>query len=312
VSSGSALAIETRKLTRRYGDRNAVDALDLRVRQGSVFGFLGPNGAGKSTTLKLLCGQLAPTSGEAIVAGLSSSRDAARLKEVIGFMPQAFGLYDYLTVAENLAFYADLYLSSRGAAKRRVQEVIELTGLEKRLDQPAEALSGGWKQRLALGCAILHRPRVLFLDEPTAGVDAVARRVFWDLLFRLNEEGTTLFVTTHYMEELDRCHEVGILAAGQLRALGPPRALKETVAQGHELLSVVTAEPEVALAALRGLRGLRDSYVWGEEIRLTWRRGAQGELRTRALLEELGLRDALVELRPPTMEDVLVASQEAQ
>jgi len=305
----STLAIETRRLTKRYGDFVAVDQIALAVPEGVVFGFLGPNGAGKSTTLRMLCGQLEPTSGEATVAGLSPSRDREALKRAIGYMPQAFGLYPYLTVIENLLFYAELYLDDYALVRPRTAEVIHLIGMLDRRHQLASELSGGWKQRLALGCAILHEPRVLFLDEPTVGVDPVSRRLFWDLIHKLNEQGVTIFVTTHYMEELERCHGVAFLSGGKLRAQGSPRALKAAVGASRQLVTAISSEPERALAALRGQEGLLDAYLWGEEIRLSWALHADPLGQTRAALAGAGLPARMVEGRAPTMEDVFVASQ---
>ena len=307
-----AAAIETRDLIRRFGERTVVDRLSLRIPEGIVYGFLGPNGAGKSTTLRILCGMLRPTAGEVTVAGFSPVRDLDRLKRAIGYMPQQFGLYDYLTVAENLAFYADLYLPSARAARDRTREVLAATGLDAQRDQIASRLSGGWRQRLALACAILHRPRVLFLDEPTVGVDPVSRRLFWDLLHELNDAGTTIFVTTHYMEEVERCHEVGLLSGGRLRTSGSPRELKSFVAERRELVTVIAGDADRAFAALRGLPDLVDIYFYGEAIHLAWTRDPErltqprAVHRTREALREAGIGVVHIDHRVSTMEDVFV------
>ena len=215
-------AVEIRDLTRRFGDLVAVRALSLRIEQGEIFGLLGPNGSGKTTTIRMLCGLLEPTEGSAMVAGIEVAKDPDRIKERIGYMSQRFGLYEDLTLEENLEFYAGIYGLSNARRRSRMSEVVGFLGLEGRLNQLAGTLSGGWKQRLALGCALLHKPPVLFLDEPTAGVDPAARRGFWRTIGALAAEGTTVLVTTHYMDEAERCGRVGLMSQGHLIALGTP------------------------------------------------------------------------------------------
>ena len=215
-------AVETRDLTRRFGTLTAVQHLNLTINRGEVFGLLGPNGSGKTTTIRMLCGLLDPTEGSAIVAGVDVRKTPEQVKTRIGYMSQRFGLYEDLTVGENLDFYGGIY-GLRGAAQRtRSDEVVGFLGLGQRLDQLAGQLSGGWKQRLALGCALLHRPPVLFLDEPTAGVDPAARRSFWRTIHDLATTGTTVLVTTHYMDEAERCDRLAMLSLGHLIALGTP------------------------------------------------------------------------------------------
>jgi ABC-2 type transport system ATP-binding protein len=300
-----ALAIETHELTRMYGARAAVDHLSLQIEEGKVFGFLGANGAGKSTTLKMLCGLLTPTSGWARVAGIDPVRDRTRLKQAMGFMPQAFGLYGYLTVRENLEFYGDLYVRTRKEARERIKWLLDVAGLGPRAGQRADALSAGWRQRLALGCAILHHPRVLFLDEPTAGVDPISRRLFWDLIHTLNEDGATIFVTTHYMEEVERCHQIGMMADGVLKVAGVPGALKAEAARRFDLLAVDCDQADAALACFHGVDGVRDAYIYGDRIHLAWDPGAGGLARSRELLQGRVQLRACVP-RSPTMEDVFV------
>jgi len=222
-------AVETRDLTRRFGDLVAVGQLNLEIGQGEVFGLLGPNGSGKTTTIRMLCGLLEPTAGSATVAGLDVAREPDQIKQRIGYMSQRFGLYEDLTVAENLAFYAGIYGLPKGAWRARVDEVVGFLGLGQRLGQLTGTLSGGWKQRLALGCAFLHKPAVLFLDEPTAGVDPAARRNFWRTIKALAAEGTTIIVTTHYMDEAERCERVGLMSQGHLIALGTPQEVATQV-----------------------------------------------------------------------------------
>ncbi len=218
----SDVAVDIRQLTRRFGALTAVSGLTLQIARGEVFGLLGPNGSGKTTTIRMLCGLLDPTDGTAIIAGLDVRTAAERVKMQIGYMSQRFGLYEDLTVAENLEFYGGIYGLTGRAGADRTAEVVEFLGIAGRLGQLAAQLSGGWKQRLALGCALLHRPPVLFLDEPTAGVDPAARRNFWQAIHDLAHGGTTVLVTTHYMDEAERCDRLAMMSLGHLIALGSP------------------------------------------------------------------------------------------
>jgi ABC-2 type transport system ATP-binding protein len=216
------VAVETRHLTRRFGSIVAVRDLTLSIAKGEVFGLLGPNGSGKTTTIRMLCGLLAPSEGTAIVAGVDVRESPDRIKELIGYMSQRFGLYEDLTVAENMNFYGGIYGLTGPSRHGRSAEVVAFLGLDRRLNQLAGTLSGGWKQRLGLACALLHEPTVLFLDEPTAGVDPAARRGLWRTINQLAEKGTTVIVTTHYMDEAERCGRVALLSQGHLIALGTP------------------------------------------------------------------------------------------
>ena len=215
-------AVETRELTRRFGALTAVDRLSLRIATGEVFGLLGPNGSGKTTTIRMLCGLLDPSAGTARVAGVEVTETPERVKTRIGYMSQRFGLYEDLTVGDNLDFYAGIYGLSRDARRARTSELLGYLGLERRLHQLAGTLSGGWKQRLSLACAMLHRPALLFLDEPTAGVDPAARRSFWRTIHEIAQGGTTVLVTTHYMDEAERCNRLAMMSGGRLIALGTP------------------------------------------------------------------------------------------
>jgi drug efflux transport system ATP-binding protein len=215
-------AIETHDLTRRFGALTAVQQLTLRIDRGEVFGLLGPNGSGKTTTIRMLCGLLEPSEGWATVAGIDVAKAPEQVKQHIGYMSQRFGLYEDLTVAENLEFYAGIYGLSGGVEADRLAAVIAFIGLGERLRQLVGQLSGGWKQRLALACALIHQPPVLFLDEPTAGVDPAARRTFWRAIYELTQQGTTVLVTTHYMDEAERCTRLAMMSAGRLIAMGTP------------------------------------------------------------------------------------------
>jgi ABC-2 type transport system ATP-binding protein len=234
--NSDGIAIEAKELTRVFGHITAVDHVSFEIRYGEIFGFLGSNGAGKSTTIRMLCGILEPTSGTARVAGFDVVDDPERIKESIGYMSQRFSLYGDLTVGENLKFYGSIYRLDREGLVSRMDEVLDLTGLKPWKDHRADELSGGWKQRLALANALLHKPRILFLDEPTAGIDPMSRRALWEVLYRIADGGVALFVTTHYMEEAERCNQIAFISRGRLLTLGTPQDLKHQV--GGKLLEV--------------------------------------------------------------------------
>jgi len=220
------LSVVTRQLTKRFGDFTAVDNVNLEVPQGEIFGFLGPNGAGKSTTIRILCGLLSPTSGEASVNGFDVAREPERVKSSIGYMSQKFSLYDDLKVEENIDFFAGVYGVPSDVRPERKAYALRMAGIEEERHRMTYLLAGGWKQRLALGCAILHRPPIVFLDEPTSGVDPVARRQFWDLIYEMAASGTTVFVSTHYMDEAEYCHRIALMYHGRVIALGTPGELR--------------------------------------------------------------------------------------
>ena len=231
-------AVSLDKLTKRFGEFTAVDRINLNVPRGQIFGFLGPNGAGKSTTIRMMCGILPPTSGEGRVAGFDIATEPERIKENIGYMSQRFSLYEDLTVEENIAFYAGVYRLTPAKRQERTEWVIEMAGLTERRRSNAGELSGGWRQRLALGCAILHEPPIVFLDEPTSGVDPLSRRKFWELIYNLAEGGVTVFVTTHYMDEAEYCDRLALIYRGELVAVGAPEELKRSRAVGGALPSL--------------------------------------------------------------------------
>jgi ABC-2 type transport system ATP-binding protein len=299
-------AIEARGLTKSYGRTVAVQPIDLDIARGEIFGFLGPNGAGKSTTIRMLCGILAPTGGDARVAGFPVATEGERVKEKIGYMSQAFGLYHDLTVEENLRFFAGLFFSSPAQVRRRVEETIAQLGLEKYRRYLAAALSGGWKQRLALGCAIVHDPEIIFLDEPTAGIDPVSRRAIWDELYELASRGITLFVTTHYMEEAERCHRIGFIHGGRLVACDTPARIKAESLR-EEILRVRVSATQEALKRLRGRPFVLDANVYGDELHVLVADPAAADVAIRAELGAAGIGVDLVERIPPTIEDVFVA-----
>jgi drug efflux transport system ATP-binding protein len=262
-------AISAEHLVRRFGTFTAVNDISFRVEKGEIFGFLGPNGSGKTTIIKMLTGLLPLSEGEATVEGLNVRTDAEGVRERIGYMSQKFSLYDDLTVLENLTFYGRIYSLPAERMKRRIDEIIQLNGLEPYLKRLAAQLSGGWKQRLALGCAMLHEPKLLFLDEPTAGIDPVARRQLWDLLFELSGQGITFFVTTHYMDEAERCSHVAYIYYGKMIADGTPAELKQlpdVQPAGTERIEIVTPEVTRALRLARHIPGIRSATIFGESI----------------------------------------------
>lgn len=258
-------AVETEQLTRRFGDFTAVDRISLKIRQGAIYGFLGPNGSGKSTTIRMLCGIIEPSSGSGQVLGLDIARQSERIKAQIGYMSQRFSLYDDLTVRENLEFFAGMYSLQPQEKKRRIEEMIEMAGLAERINELTANLSGGWKQRLALGSAILHRPPILFLDEPTGGVDPKSRRLFWDIIYDLSATGTTIMVTTHFMDEAEHCDEIGFIFEGRLIASNTPSGLKQAIP--GKLLRLDSADPMELLSELeRRQLPVLDAYAHGAAV----------------------------------------------
>jgi ABC-2 type transport system ATP-binding protein len=233
----SGFSIQTRRLTKRFGSFTAVDHIDVAVAKGEIFGFLGANGAGKTTAIRMLCGLLSPTSGQGSVAGFDIIRETAKIRTRIGYMSQKFSLYPDLSVAENLRLYGGLYGMAKKDLESRIDEMGHFLGLRDLLPRVTGSLPWGWQQRLSLACANLHRPEILFLDEPTGSVDPVSRRNFWDLIHRLSSQGTTIFITSHYMDEVEYCHRLSIMIEGRIAAMGTPRDLKREhrCASIHEL-----------------------------------------------------------------------------
>lgn len=301
--------IECDGLTRRFGHFTAVDHVSFKVAKGSIFGFLGPNGSGKSTVIRMLCGLLEPTEGRASIAGHDVAKQTDQIKALIGYMSQKFSLYDELTVYENLMFYGRLYgLSGAGLVQRR-DDLVALTHIEPYLSRRAALLSGGWRQRLAMACSLMHHPTVLFLDEPTAGIDPVARRELWDLLFEFSSTGMTLFVTTHYMDEAERCSHVGYIYMSKLVVCGEPDDLKHlplvNPPDGRRI-EVTCEHVTVGLQAVRHLPGVRTATVFGQSMHLLIDKGTSDDF-IRAALAKAGIAQADIRPIAPSLEDVFVA-----
>jgi ABC-2 type transport system ATP-binding protein len=306
----SQWSVETSDLVKQFGTFTAVDHVSLQVGKGEIFGFLGPNGAGKSTTIRILCGLLTPTSGRAMVDGFDVAADPETIRRRIGYMSQKFSLYDDLTVEENIQFFSGIYGVPRNLRQERKQYVLKMAGLEDRRDSMTRLLSGGWKQRLALGCAILHDPPILFLDEPTSGVDPIARRGFWDLIYDLSAAGRTVFVSTHYMEEAEYCHRLALMYRGRVIALGSPQSLKDEL-RSHHLLEVITSDLFESMGVAQSQPGVLDVAVFGGGLHITVENEAEAIPRLKAALEQKGIRIERIEPIEPGMEDVFVAMIEA-
>ena len=306
----SVIAVSLHALEKRFGDFVAVNRLNLSIQRGEIFGFLGPNGAGKSTTIRMLCGLLTPSSGSGTVAGFDIVADPERIKEQIGYMSQKFSLYDDLTVEENIDFYAGIYRLPVEHWQARKEWVITMAGLQGHRQARTATLSGGWKQRLALGCAILHEPPIIFLDEPTAGVDPLSRRSFWTLIYQLADAGVTVFVTTHYMDEAEYCDRLGMIYRGELIALGTPEELKK--AMREELVEVACGQPQEALAVLDGLAGVRHVALFGRGLHVVTEQAAATIPAIAAALAAAGLPAGSPERIMPSLEDVFVSLIEAR
>ncbi len=307
----SGFAVTLQDLERRFGAFVAVNRISLEVRRGEIFGFLGPNGAGKSTTIRMLCGLLEPSGGSGTVAGFDIRTEREQIKRNIGYMSQKFSLYDDLRVEENIDFYSGIYGIPRDRKGARKAWVLEMAALQEHRQTRTGLLPGGWKQRLSLGCALLHEPEVLFLDEPTSGVDPLSRRSFWDLIHQLADQGTTVFVTTHYMEEAEYCDRLAMIYRGELVALGTPSDMKGKLML-DQVLAVTCDRPHQALGVAAAVAGVRDAALFGRNIHLMT---ADAEIlapRLRAALESASFRVEAIERISPSLEDVFVSLIEAR
>jgi len=303
--STNNIIISTENLLKEFDGKRAVDNLTLEIKRSEIFGFLGPNGAGKSTTIRMLCGILKPTSGKASVLGLDIYTQAEEIKKNIGYMSQHFGLYNDLTVEENINFYSRVYLRDKKVATERSSEIISASGLSSYRKYLAAKLSGGWKQRLALACSVVHEPKMLFLDEPTAGIDPVSRRIIWDLLYNLASKGITLFVTTHYMEEAERCGRIGFINNGILVACDTPKRIKKEF-MPLDIISLKTAELKKAFDLLKPQEFSKDINIYGDEIHISVGDGEKCIGVIKEILSGNKIQLGKIEKINPSIEDVFV------
>ena len=306
-ASSNENAVVVKNLEKRFGSFIAVNRVSFEVQKGEIFGFLGPNGAGKSTTIRMLCGILSPTGGTGTVAGFDVRTEPEKIKANIGYMSQKFSLYEDLTVEENIDFYSGIYRIPPEKKKGRKEWVIQMAGLQDRRHSRTGILSGGWKQRLAFGCAILHEPPIIFLDEPTAGVDPVSRRQFWNLIYELSGKGVTTFVTTHYMDEAEYCNRIGLIYRGELIAIGSPDTLKTEFMQ-EEVLEVLCERPQDAMGEIEKLRGIQEVALFGKGLHVV----AQDAGRATSDIRNLLGTTASIEKIVPSLEDVFVSLIESR
>lgn len=297
------IAVKIEALTKKFGDFVAVDGISLAVKRGEVFGFLGPNGAGKSTTIKMLCGLLLPTSGKGFVAGYDIMKESEEIKKTIGYMSQKFSLYDDLTVVENISFFSGIYGVLNSKKKERMEWVLEMAGLKDRKDAITRTLPGGFKQRLALGCAVLHEPPIIFLDEPTSGVDPISRRNFWNLIYEMSKAGTTVFVTTHYMDEADYCDRLALIYRGKIIAEGTPDELRKERMK-HNVLEIEVDRFVEAMEILQK-EGI-EAAIFGNLIHAVVADARSGIPRVKRILESSNIKVAGIEKISPSLEDVFV------
>ncbi|MGD0624780.1 MAG: ABC transporter ATP-binding protein [Thermodesulfobacteriota bacterium] len=304
-------AVEIEQLVKKFGSFTAVDHISLKVKRGEIFGFLGPNGAGKSTTIRMLCGILTPTSGNGKVGGFDIYRESEKIKQNIGYMSQKFSLYEDLRVEENLDFYSGIYRLSKEIKGSRKEWALQMAGLKDRRSSLTSTLAGGWKQRLALGCAILHEPSILFLDEPTSGVDPLSRRRFWDLIYEMAGKGVTVFVTTHYMDEAEYCDRLALINQGRIVALGTPAELK-TRYMPEAVWELETDHLIDSLQALKESQRFSEVAVFGNALHVVAKKGEDLSSFIPSILAGEGIPPKRLEQIEPSLEDVFVSLIEAE
>jgi ABC-2 type transport system ATP-binding protein len=298
--------VEIRNLTKTFGDFTAVDSISLSVEKGEIFGFLGPNGAGKTTTIKMLCGILMPSSGEGKVSGYDIITEQEQIKNVIGYMSQRFSLYEDLTVVENLEFFGSIYGLENARLKQAIHRVVDMAGIGDRKNDLVKNLPGGMKQRLALGGAILHDPPILFLDEPTSGVDPLMRRNFWDIIYRFSEEGRTIFVTTHYMDEAEHCNRIALVIAGKIIALDSPDNLKRNF--NHAVYSITTDNFLEVFEKIRYLDYIIEAAIFGTDIHVLCEGDIPFKRKAGSFFKENGISGYSIHRITPSLEDVFVSN----
>ena len=300
------IAVKVKDLEKKFGDFTAVNQINFEVKSGEIFGFLGPNGAGKSTTIRMLCGIYTPTSGSGTVGGFDIIKEQFKIKEHIGYMSQKFSLYDDLTVEENIDFYSRIYNIPERERKKRKDETIQLAGIEDFRKSLTSTLSGGWKQRLALGCAIIHQPKIIFLDEPTSGVDPITRANFWSIIKEMSGQGRTIFVTTHYMDEAENCNRLVMIYHGTMIAMGSPEEMKTKVMK-HEILEIIMPHAETWLEKIAKLKSIKEVALFGVNIHVVTYVAQMAEFDLRKLFESEGLKGYSVNKIKASLEDVFVS-----
>jgi len=303
------IAVSVQGLEKRFGDFTAVNKINFQVARGEIFGFLGPNGAGKSTTIRMLCGIIPPTSGEGKVGGFDIIKEQRKIKEHIGYMSQKFSLYNDLTVGENIDFYSGIYKIPRQEKKERFEATLSIAGLEGMGDKVTATLAGGWKQRLALGCALLHKPNIIFLDEPTSGVDPITRQNFWNIIKNLAARGVTVFVTTHYMDEAENCNRMVLIYHGTIIAQGTPQEMK-TTGMKNQVLEIQLAEAQGRLDKIRKIDGVKEAALFGSNIHAVVYDSAKAAALISDFLNTERVKDFSVNKILPSLEDVFVSSIE--
>lgn len=302
----SDIAVSVDKLEKRFGEFTAVNRISFEVERGEIFGFLGPNGAGKSTTIRMLCGIYAPTSGDGHVGGFDINKQQEQIKQNIGYMSQKFSLYDDLTVEENINFYGGIYKLTKDRLAKRKEEIIKLADIESFRNRLTKTLSGGWKQRLALGCAIIHEPKIIFLDEPTSGVDPITRNNFWSIIRQMANSGITVFVTTHYMDEAENCDRMTLIYKGNIIAMGTPKEMK-TKFMTEDIVEVIIADPEVWMEKFSKIAGVNEAALFGSAIHAVVQDSDKVIPDIRKAIDQEGVKVFSVKRIEPSLEDVFVS-----
>jgi ABC-2 type transport system ATP-binding protein len=306
MDSNNSIAVKVDQLEKRFGNFTAVNRISFEVKKGEIFGFLGPNGAGKSTTIRMLCGILAPTSGTGSVGGFDINRQQERIKQNIGYMSQKFSLYEDLTVEENIDFYSGIYKVPRNIRREREDWIIKMAGIEPFKSHLTGTLSGGWKQRLALGCALIHQPKIIFLDEPTSGVDPIARNNFWNLIKEMARQGVTVFVTTHYMDEAENCDRLALIYRGDIIAMGDPAGLKRECMR-EEVLKISVPKPEEWIEKLEKLDSVKEAALFGVALHAIVKNEQKAKADISSLFSGQGTVGYSIEKIAPSLEDVFVS-----
>ena len=309
LSTGSDIAVSVSRLEKTFGSFTAVNKISFDIKRGEIFGFLGPNGAGKSTTIRMLCGILTPTSGSGTVGGFDIIREQEEIKQNIGYMSQKFSLYDDLTVEENIEFYGGIYTIPRAARKSREESIIKMAGIEEFRTSLTRTLSGGWKQRLALGCAIIHEPKIIFLDEPTSGVDPITRANFWGIIKDMAKRGVTVFVTTHHMDEAENCDRMTLIYKGTMIAMGTPQEMKTKVMK-DEVLEVTVPVAEDWVDKIQKVKGVKESALFSTKIHAVVEDSSAAIPAIKEIFAEGALADYDIRKIMPSLEDVFVSSIE--